>query len=181
MKINIGGGYKKYEGFVNLDCDPLTQPDYIINLEKDYLPFSDNSVDEVKAYHILEHIGEGFFHLMKELYRVCKDGAIIDIEVPHHRHENFYGDPSHVRPITVEMLKQFSKKYNQWHIDTYGSSSGFGLRLDVDFEILEFDYVIDVDYLEMAKAGEYQKIQMLAKQINNVFQDTKIKLGVVKK
>ena len=84
MKINIGGGFKRYDGFVNLDADPLTNPDYLVRLGEDVLPFEDNTVDEVKAYHILEHIGPGFFQLMKELYRVAEHGCILDIIVPHH-------------------------------------------------------------------------------------------------
>ena len=113
MKINIGGGFKRYEGFLNLDADPLTSPDYLVKLGVDTLPFEDNSVDEVRAYHILEHIGEGFFQLMKEIYRVCKDTAIIDIQVPHHRSEIFYGDPSHVRFVTIDNMRLFSKRYNK--------------------------------------------------------------------
>lgn len=180
MKINLGSGYKKIPGFLNVDSNPLVSPDFLVNLESDALPFEDNSITEIRAHHILEHIGENFLSLMKEIYRVCVDGAIIDIEVPHHRHENFFGDPTHKRPITVEMMKQFSKKYNQWHINTYNSSSGFGLILDVDFEILEFDYTIDSMYSELADKGEFEKIQMLARQINNVYQDTRIKLVVIK-
>ena len=111
MKLNLGSGLKRYDGYLNVDYDPLVNPDYIVDIEKGDLPFEDNSVDAVIAHHILEHIGENFLHFMQELYRVCKDGAIIDIEVPHHRHENFFGDPTHKRPITVEMLKKFSKKY----------------------------------------------------------------------
>lgn len=37
MKINIGGGLKRFEGFVNVDADPNTKPEYLHNLEKDKL------------------------------------------------------------------------------------------------------------------------------------------------
>jgi hypothetical protein len=39
MKINLGSGFKRIEGFVNVDDDPLVEPDYIVNVEKDKLPF----------------------------------------------------------------------------------------------------------------------------------------------
>lgn len=180
MKINLGAGLKRYDGFLNVDSDPSSNPDYVVNLDKDYLPFEDNSVEEVIAHHILEHIGDGFLNFMKELYRVCKNGAIIDIEVPHHRHENFFGDPTHVRPITITMLQKFSKKYNDWHIKTYNSFSGFGHQLNVDFEILEYDYIIENDYLHLAKEGKYDEIEALSKRLINVYSDTKVKLMVVK-
>jgi predicted SAM-dependent methyltransferase len=180
MKINIGGGFKKFEGFLNVDLDASTNPDIVMNLETDKFPLEDSSVDEVKAHHIFEHIGEGFLDFMKELYRICKDGAIIDIEVPHHRHENFFGDPTHRRPITIEMLRKFSKKYNEWHIEHHKSSSGFGLFCDVDFEILEYDFVVDQDYAELAAQGKYEQLHQMSKQINNVYSDLRIKLVVVK-
>lgn len=180
MKINIGSGLKRIDGFLNVDHDPSVNPDYVVDLEKDMLPFEDNSVEEVKAIQILEHIGDGFFHLMKELYRVCKGGAIIDIAVPHHRHENFFGDPTHRRPITVMMLKQFSKKYCDWHKDFHNSVTGFANRLNVDFEVVDFEYSVESDYIKLSKEGKNEELMELAKRFNNVFIDVFIKLLVVK-
>jgi hypothetical protein len=42
--------------------------------------------------HVLEHLGRDpivYLEIMKELYRVCEDGATIRVVVPHHRHEFF--------------------------------------------------------------------------------------------
>lgn len=180
MKLNIGSGLKRIEGYLNVDSDPLVYPDFIVDLESAVFPWGDNTVEAVVAHHIFEHIGDNFLIFMKELYRVCTPGAIIDIEVPHHRHENWYGDPTHRRPITVELLRKFSKKYNNWHIETYNSSRGFGNTLDVDFEIVEFDYIVDGDYMDLVKAGEYQQLHELAKRFNNVYSDLRIKLAVIK-
>lgn len=180
MKVNLGSGLKRIDGYVNVDSYAGCNPDYVVDLEKDNLPFEDDSVEAIHAHHILEHIGDNFLNLMKELYRVCKDGAIIDIEVPHHRHENFFGDPTHVRPITIEMLQKFSKKYNDWHIKTYNSFTGFGNLLNVDFEIIEHEYLIENDYLHLAKEGKYEEIAQYARRFNNVYTDLKVKLAVVK-
>lgn len=180
MKINIGGGYKKYEGFLNLDLDPHTNPDFVVNLEVDKLPFDDDTISEVKAHHILEHMGEGFFHLMKELYRVCKDGAIIDVVVPHHRHDIFLADPTHRRPILIEGMRLFSKKFNKAHIDSYGSSSGLGIAFDVDFEIIETGYTLDPFYDEYVKTTEPSVVVEKERSCNNFIQETKIKLMVIK-
>ena len=64
MKINLGSGYKRIDGFLNIDDDPLVEPDFLCNIENDRLPLEDNSVDEIRAHHILEHIGECFIPLM---------------------------------------------------------------------------------------------------------------------
>lgn len=180
MKINIGGGHKRYKEFVNLDIDPLSHPDYIVDLEKDIFPFGDSTVSEVKAFHILEHIGDGFFHLMQELYRVCENGALIDIQVPHHRHEVFFGDASHVRVITVEMMRQFSKKFNEYYVDHFHSSSGFGSRYDVDFEITRFYFKPDDVWEERFKTMSPEEIKEVSRNFNNVYTETHIKMAVIK-
>lgn len=180
LKINIGGGYKRYEGFLNLDHDPMSNPDHIVDLEHDKLPFEDSTVEEVKAYHILEHIGDGFFHLMKELYRVCCDQAVIDIQVPHHRSEVWYGDPTHVRFITVDNLRLFDKKYNDWHIIQWNSSSGFGNKLNVDFEIFDYSFIPNEDWKMRFREMTQEQIIEVSKNFNNVYYETHIKLMVRK-
>ena len=179
-KLNLGSGYKRFDGFLNIDSDNHCEPDYIVNLENERLPFEDNSVDEIKAHHILEHIGEGFFHLMKETYRVCENGAFVDIRVPHHWHECFINDPTHRRPITVEGMRLFSKKYNQREIDTEGSSSTLGFIFDVDFEIVSFDYIPDPFYREIVQSNTQEQNIRLFRECVNVVQETHIILVVVK-
>lgn len=181
-KINIGGGLKRFEGFVNLDMDPLCEPDYLCNISKDPLPFPDNSVTAVTAHHILEHIGgDGFFHLIKELYRVCEDGAIIDIEVPHHRHDEMFGDPTHCRYFTVDTFRLFSKKYNQWHIEHFGSSTGFGLKCEVDFEVIEYNHVFDPLFIPvLEQMTDDNQREMFIKSSWNVVKYLQIKWQVIK-
>lgn len=179
-KINLGSGYTKYPDFLNADIDPLTNPDILINFETGVFPLEDNTVDEIKAYHVLEHIGEGFFKLMQEMYRVCKDGAIIDIQVPHHRSEVMFGDPSHVRFITTESLRQFSKTRNEWHIKQWNSSSGFGIKCDVDFELIEYDFVINSRWKERFKTMSQDEIMEVSSNFNNVYDEMHCKLLVVK-
>jgi hypothetical protein len=55
--------------------------------------------------------------------------------VPHHFHDNFYGDPTHKRPITVSGMYMFSRKHCEEHRETYGSSSGMALKYNIDFDI----------------------------------------------
>lgn len=194
MKINLGSGYKRYEGFVNVDDDPLVKPDYIVQLDdvNIKLPFEDNSISEIKAEHILEHIGDGFIPLMKELYRVAEHGCILDIIVPHHQHDVFYGDPTHKRPITVPVMYMFSKKYCDSHIKTYNSSSGMANKYDIDWEMVHFEYEYDQFYVPMLndffKRKEEDKvtpeedfaIQRLMREATNVALNTKIKMIAVK-
>jgi hypothetical protein len=179
-KLNIGSGYKRYEGFLNVDGDINCNPDYLVNLETDKLPFEDNSVEAVKAYHILEHLGEGYFNLLKELYRVCGSGAIIDVIVPHHFHEVFLNDPTHRRPITVEGMRLFSKKFNRHDIERGGSCSSLGIMLDIDFEIIDFNFTYDSFYDEIIKNNTQEQNYRLMRECVNVAIETNIKLAVIK-
>lgn len=191
MKLNIGSGYKRFDGFLNVDDDILVNPDFVVNLEEAKLPFEDNSVEEIKAHHVLEHI-KNFIPLMQEFYRVCKHGAIIDIVAPHHNHEVFYGDPTHVRPITVNGMYLFSKKHCLGHKAQHDSSSGIALKYNVDFDMVEYEFDYDHFYQPLidnfkqrSQKGEVSQeedfaFQRLMREANNVAINTKIKLMVNK-
>lgn len=181
-KLNLGSGRKPDPSFVNIDDDALTNPDIVLNIDDPnlILPFVDNSITEVRAWHILEHIGLGYFRLLQELYRVCSHGAIIDIQVPNWSHENFQSDPTHQRPITVEGLRLFSKKYNKLEIERQGSSSCLGLRYDVDFEIVMFTYVADAYYLNRMHLLNSEDLEKISRERINVIQEIQVKLVVIK-
>ena len=86
MKLNLGCGVNKIEGYLNIDKYPSGNPDMLMDLEEIPWKFDENSVDEILLNHVLEHLGaevEVFFSIIKEMYRVCKNGTIIQINVPH--------------------------------------------------------------------------------------------------
>lgn len=191
MKLNIGSGHKRIDNFLNVDDDPLVSPDFIVDLEKGKLPFDDNSVEEIKAHHILEHI-KNFIPLMQEIYRVCKHGALIDIIAPHHNHEVFYGDPTHVRPITVNGMYLFSKKHCLMHKEQHDSSSGIAFKYNVNFDIIDYSFDYDIFYIplienfnarkergEVSQEEEFAFLRLM-REANNVAINTKIKMMVIK-
>lgn len=182
MKVNLGSGYKRYLGFVNVDSDPGTKPDYVVDLDSVnlQLPFENDTVEEVKAYHIFEHIGVGFFKMLQELHRVCKDGAIIDVQVPHFRHDYFYGDPSHIRPITLEMMNRFSKKYNDHELAGNPGTTPFAYLYNVDFEIDWHFYKLEPFFEEQFKTMSEDQVNMTARMYNNVIQELHFKMTVRK-
>ncbi len=180
MKLNIGAGSTRYDGFLNVDYDALNEPDYCFNIENEPWPFENNSVTEVIAHHIMEHLGEGYFHVMKELYRVCKHGAMISIRVPHHRHETFLDDPTHRRPITVAGLRLFSKKYNAICKKEGYASSRLGDYFDVDFEVVSSLEIPDPKYIRIFEGRPVEEVHQYMYEHNNTIMETKIQLVVVK-
>ena len=117
-KLNLGSGDKKIDGFLNVDKFDTFKPDIVHDLETFPYPFNDNEIDEIRLIHVLEHIGQSpdiFIEIIKQLYRICCDQAIIHISVPHPRHDDFLADPTHVRPITTLGLSLFDLELNkQW-------------------------------------------------------------------
>lgn len=178
MKLNIGSGSTRYDGFLNCDYDSRYNPEYVFDLETDHWPFEDNSVDEVIAHHVLEHMGEGFFHTIKELYRVCSHDALIDIRVPHPNHITFLADPTHRRPITVPGLWLFSKKQNEAHKNTPASQLGY--YYDVDFEVLDYTEIPEEQYIKMFDGKPVGEVEQYMREHNNIIIETQIKLVVIK-
>ncbi len=107
MKLNLGCGNNKIEGYINCDISKEVNPDKIVNLEKK-LPFKDNSIEEIICYHTLEHI-KNFIPLMEEIYRILKNDGIIHIKVPYFCYSGAFQDPTHVRFFTLKTFDYFDE------------------------------------------------------------------------
>ena len=71
MKLNLGCNDFKLKGFINIDIDPRVNPDVVADVCK--LPYEDNSVEEIYAGHVLEHIPM-YIDALKEWHRVLQPG-----------------------------------------------------------------------------------------------------------
>jgi ubiquinone/menaquinone biosynthesis C-methylase UbiE len=107
-KLNLGSGRDIRSGYVNVDLVPLAGVDLVCDLQRLPWPFKDNSVDEVIAIHVIEHL-PNTVRVMEEIFRITRPGARITIEVPHYKHSNAYKDPTHVRFFTEETFDYFGK------------------------------------------------------------------------
>ena len=94
--------------WINIDRDKRVNPDLVLDLELAKFPYKNNTIDGVKASHILEHI-ENFIPLMEEIYRVCKPGAILNINAPYGLSPAGIADPTHVRYLCPWTFKYFDK------------------------------------------------------------------------
>lgn len=127
MKLNLGSGRGRLNGYINIDISPEFNPDMIHDLEKG-IPFPDNSVDVIFAHHFLEHILDTIF-IMNEIWRVCKNNAIVDIEVPHQDSLMAFADPTHKHIFNEESFKYFcSNGEHYWIHKSYGIKCDFILE-----------------------------------------------------
>ena len=179
MKLNLGSGYNKPEGYISVDANPACQPDVVHDCDKFPWPWPDNSVTEVVFHHSLEHMGQEtrvFLRLMQELYRVCKDGALITITVPHPRHDQFMHDPTHVRIITPVGLSMFDAEMNRMWIKQRASNTTLALYLGVDFWISAVVAVVDDLYKNDVSSGwlTTERLEIFSKERNNVISEYQI-------
>jgi hypothetical protein len=107
-KLNLGCGNDYREGYLNCDWTNKIKIDLIVNLEnpKLYLNFKENSIEEILAYHVLEHI-TNFIPLMHQLHKICIPGATIKIKTPFYSAWGQFNDPTHVRFFTPYTFNYF--------------------------------------------------------------------------
>ena len=185
MKLNMGCGYGHRQGWTNVDSSPTCEPDLVIDLEKLPWPWPDDSVAAVAFIHSLEHMGRDpavFLGIMKELYRVCRDGAEIEIVVPHPRHDNFIGDPTHVRAITPQMLLHFDRQVCDRIKREGGSNTPFAHYLGVDFVMKSSRTAIGEPYFSRFQRGDLGEADLdrMVLELNNVATQYEILLAVRK-
>lgn len=120
MKLHIGCGRTILPGWVNVDFLKLPGVDVVADLDdcrSNTLPFENNSVDEILASHVLEHIKD-ILPLMQELWRISKNNSSMVIRVPHGASDDAWEDPTHVRAFFPKSFGYFSQPY-YWRAD-YG-------------------------------------------------------------
>jgi hypothetical protein len=182
LKLNLGSGQRPLPGYINVD--KCGSPDILHDLEMFPWPWQDSCTEEVLMTHVLEHLGATtatFLGIIRELYRICKNNALVHIAVPHPRHDDFIGDPTHVRALTAESFELFSKEKNRQWKDAYANSP-LGLYCDVDFEITHINYIPDPLWTEKLNRKECspEQFSLAARTYNNVIQQIQITLKVIK-
>ncbi len=104
--LDVGCGPSKYPGAIGVDMNARTAADVICHLDRGRLPFEDNSFDEIRAVHLIEHV-EDVIATMEELHRVARAGGTIFIVTPHYTDLASYTDPTHRRHLSTESFHYF--------------------------------------------------------------------------
>jgi SAM-dependent methyltransferase len=92
--LNLGSGRKHLANAVNVDIVDSTGPDVVHNLNARPWPLPDGQFTEVFANDVIEHLDD-VVATMEEIHRVCRDGAVVRITVPHFSSGNAFTDPTH--------------------------------------------------------------------------------------
>lgn len=112
IALNLGAGRLSEPGTFAVDWADLPGVDIVADLNQPLGLLPDDSVDRIYTSHTLEHIRD-LLGLMRELHRVCRDGATLDVRLPHFSSPHFYSDPTHVRAFGLYSFHYFSAPEDQ--------------------------------------------------------------------
>jgi len=107
VKLNLGCGNKKKDGFLGVDRYPCDAANLICDVSKP-LPFQDDSVDEVYMDNVIEHLYD-IPTLMREVVRISKRGSCVTIITPHFSSLASWRDPTHVHHLSYFSFDHFEK------------------------------------------------------------------------
>jgi len=154
--LNLGSGNRpgnKDKGWINIDIDKGCNPDVVRDLDKG-LPFDSNYADYVRASHVIEHIDDVFF-FMYEIWRVSKQGGIVEIIAPNHAHlYSIYAN--HKRFIRPQYFDMWRPDWDKINAVMNASQETFGaMFISLREEIVENSGAIKF-ILKVIKNGEDQ-------------------------
>ena len=120
IKLHLGCGRTILPGWINLDVASGPGIDMVADLDAcgtKPLPLAADSIDEIRASHVLEHIRNPLA-LMQELHRVARSGGTAIFDTPYGSSDDAFEDPTHVRAYFLNSYGYFSQP-GYWRAD-YG-------------------------------------------------------------
>ena len=134
VRVDLGCGARKAPGYIGVDIFPAPGVDIVADLSTAF-PFEDNSVDELRAYDFIEHVPDRL-RTMNEIWRVCKNGALVDLFVPSTDGRGAFQDPTHVSFWNVNSFKYFTVEHPYYLelCQCYGFKGAFHLESLMQYE-----------------------------------------------
>jgi SAM-dependent methyltransferase len=99
--LDVGCGIHKHPGAVGVDRNRASRADVLADLDRFPYPFRDNSFDQLRAVHVIEHLAD-VIGTVEEFHRMVKPGGSIYIATPHYTDFSSFCDPTH-----------------RWHLNSY--------------------------------------------------------------
>lgn len=132
----------------------------------------DNSMILISAFHVVEHISfENLQMLVKESMRVLKPGGLLILETPNPENikvatENFYLDPTHIKPIPSQLLLFLSEYYKFLRTKVVGLQEDRSLLDQEKITLMNILSDVSPDYAIIAQKKADEEI---LKQFDEVF------------
>jgi len=129
MKLDLGCGKAKREGFIGVDALQFEGVDVVCDLGREKWPWADDTVDEVHCSHMIEHLkASERVHFVNELHRVLKKGAKAMVIAPVWSSCRAYGDLTHQWPPVSEFWFPYLNK--TWRDGNAPHNTGYTCDFD---------------------------------------------------
>jgi SAM-dependent methyltransferase len=112
--LDVGVGGRKFLGTIGtigtigIDIRPNSKADIVHDLNIIPWPLENDKFDLILCRHILEHL-LATDKIMEELYRICKPGGKLVIEVPHFSNIEAFRHWQHIHFFTAGSFDYFSE------------------------------------------------------------------------
>lgn len=128
VKVDLCCGPNKPAGFTGVDIAPGPGVDVVHDLNQDF-PFEDSSVEVLRAHDAIEHLPDRI-RTMNEIWRVCRDGATVDIKVPSTDGRGAFQDPTHVSYWNINSFYYYCADFPAYfeQCRRYGFKGDFAIR-----------------------------------------------------
>lgn len=112
--LELGCGRVKTPGAIGVDSNlDATAADAICDLNRPF-PFADNSFDEVRAIHVVEHLHD-LMNALAEIHRVTRPGGTVYLITPHYTDHISWCDPTHRWHLSTFSFRYFGLIHGQRH------------------------------------------------------------------
>jgi SAM-dependent methyltransferase len=161
LRIDLGCGTNKQNGFIGLDRLPLPGVDIVADINCP-LPFPDDSVDLLFASHSLEHASD-LLSTMKEVYRICKHRAQLCILAPYSEQKINWANPYHFAmfnehtprfwtPYPISTLEP--DDFAHPHAGVWGLSRSDNSDPGIDIRLVRIEYFYFPEYIGLPPAEQ---------------------------
>lgn len=137
--VDLGCGPRK-RGHIGIDVYPWPGVDIVCNLGFEPIPLVDDSVDQFKAWDVLEHIPGDLYYkeggrwhayypriqLLREIHRCLRPGGTFESYTPVWPHPSWAQDPTHTGPPWV-------REAWDYYCGGFGGRQGWPGRYGIDF------------------------------------------------
>jgi SAM-dependent methyltransferase len=123
VRVNLGCGRKYLDGYINCDVITSVRSDRCFDLNVTPYPFEADSVDEILADNVLEHL-EDVVRTMEEIHRILRPGGTATILLPYSKSDGALHDPTHRHFFTERSMDYFALE----HPYNFYSSARFIIR-----------------------------------------------------
>lgn len=177
MKLNVGCGRSKLNGWVNLDgvWNPLA--DFHMDLESftpvevEMLRRYQGPAAEILCSHVLEHI-HNLLPVMQMLWEISDPDCTMTIRAPYGSSDDAIEDPTHVRSFVLGSWQTFGQPY-YWRAD-------YGYRGDWAVDKIQLLTKVGSETAIAAKEGELGEATQYLHTLRNQVQEQVVTLRAVK-